>query len=139
MTTGYGRDSWCLTALVPGKFAHGRQLLIQSLYHRATTPRGDLKGLDDQHSDEESAYGFDVASYVGAVGYAVAVHAIPAILRAEWKKDDRVAEVFIDASITQDANGAQHIELVCAVLPVNEAQTFPLTLIVSDAALRIAA
>jgi hypothetical protein len=35
----YGRDTYCLDSLRPGRMARGKQLLAQRLYHRLITPR----------------------------------------------------------------------------------------------------
>lgn len=137
MSVIFGIDTWCLTALVPGKFARGRQLVVQSIYHRLTTPRGTLHGLDDEGGDEESAYGFDVVDYVGAVGVLVAVHALPSIVRAELKKDDRIAEAFVSASLVTGTNGLLSIALSIDIQLEGEADTFNLALAVTEFSLEI--
>jgi len=126
MAAGYGTDTWCLDALHPGRMARGRTALAQALYRRLITPRGTLRG-----GREEAAYGLDVAGYVGAVGVATALAALPALVRAELCKDDRVRDVVVTAtSTTMGAETAVQLEI--DVAPMDEDATFTLTLLVTD-------
>lgn len=137
MTTGYGVESWCADSLVTGRLVSGWLAVGQACYRRLTTPRGMLQsGTDDgsdpdDGSDEESAYGFDVAGYVGAVGTALAVNALPALVRGELLKDDRVLDVVVDAAISTDSSGVVSVLISCSVTLVNDGQTFDLTLSVA--------
>lgn len=124
---GYGLDTWCLDRLQPGRYARGATLVAQALYRRLITPRGMLRG-----GDEESAYGFDIAGYVGAVGYASALQALPGLVRGELLKDDRVSEVTVSATFTNTQNALIGILLEINVTLADESLTFPLTLKVSD-------
>jgi hypothetical protein len=106
--------------------ARGRTALAQALYRRLITPRGTLRG-----GREEAAYGLDVAGYVGAVGVATALAALPALVRAELCKDDRVRDVVVTAtSTTMGAETAVQLEI--DVAPMDEDDTFTLTLLVTD-------
>lgn len=127
MSTGYGLDTWCLDRLQPGRYARGATLVAQALYRRLITPRGTLRGGDD-----ESAYGFDVSGYVGAVGYKAALQALPGLVRGELLKDDRVSEVIVTPKFTNTTNALIGILLDIQVTLADESETFPLTLAVSE-------
>jgi len=116
---GYGADIWCTDQLITGRLARGPAVVAQALYRRLITPRGTLRGGDD-----ESAYGFDVASYVGAVGTATALAALPGLVRGELVKDARVADVAATASITTDPGGLVSIVIVVDVTLADEGETF---------------
>ena len=130
MATGFGADTFCdHNGLRPGRLVRGNLALAQALLRRATTPRGTLRG-----GEEESNYGLDVAGYVGSVGPQIAARALPAVLRTEWLKDDRVADVAIEGLVTQNADGTSDVFLTCVVQPSDETEAFPLSLRVSDVA-----
>jgi len=127
MSVGYGLDTWCLDHLQPGRYARGSTLVAQALYRRLITPRGTLRG-----GDEESAYGFDVSGYVGAIGYQSALQAIPGLVRGELLKDDRLSEVEVKATFTEETNALIGILLDVRVTLADEDETFSLTLAVTD-------
>jgi hypothetical protein len=127
MATGYGADTWCTDSLVVGRLARGRTLLAQALYRRLITPRGTLRG-----GEEERAYGFDVAGYVGAVGYDLAIAALPGLIRGELKKDNRVLDVAASITKQVDLDGSISLEIVINVVPVDESGDFDLTLNVTS-------
>lgn len=128
MAAGFGADTFCdHTGLRPGRLVRGNLALAQALLRRATTPRGVLRG-----GEEESNYGLDVAGYVGSVGPQIAARALPSVLRTEWLKDDRVADVAIEGLVTQNTDGTSDVVLSCVVQPADESETFPLTLSVND-------
>jgi len=131
MSVGFGRDTWCLDALSPGRYATGNVLLAQAIYRRLTTPRGTLRG-----SEEAAAYGFDVSSYVGAVGED-AVNTLPAQGVSEIQKDDRVLNATCIANATTDRGGNTQIDLEISVTPADGGADFTLTLSVTDYATRI--
>lgn len=132
MSTGYGLDTWCLDRLQPGRYARGATLVAQALYRRLITPCGTLSGGDD-----ESTYGFDIAGYVGAVGYTSALQALPALVRNQLRKDDRVADVIVSAAFDDAQNSLVGIVLDIRVILADEGETFPLTLKVSAVSVSI--
>ena len=131
-TTGYGVEIDCATSLVSGRLVSGWRVVAQALFRRVTTERGTLRG-----GDEEAAYGIDLAAYVGAVGYPTAVAAIPALVRGEWLKDDRVSSVEIAAYVVTDAAGLSSITLEATVDLVDDGETFDLTLAVSTGGVQL--
>lgn len=124
---GFGTDTWCLDSLSPGRFARGANLVAQAAYKRLITPRGTLSG-----GDEETAYGLDVASYVGAVGTAIAIRTLPGQVRAQLLQDDRLSEADVTAAIATAADGTVSITLAIVGTLADESGTFTLTLAVSD-------
>ena len=132
MSQGYGSDTFCLDSLRPGLLASGAALVLQACYRRLITPRGTLQG-----GDEESAYGFDLAGYIGASGIALSLVSLPGLIAGELKKDDRVAEVDCVASQTIDSAGAISITLVISVTLADGSGTFPLTLAANDTSVSI--
>lgn len=132
MAKGYGVETWCLTSLSPGRLVSGRLALIQALYRRVTTPRGTLLG-----GPEEASYGLDLAGWVGAVGDRIAVAAIPAMVRAEWLKDDRILDVQVTAAAVTGSDGLTSIHMTAYVTPVAESESFPMTLQVTGSAVTL--
>lgn len=131
MTVGYGRDTWCDTnGIQPGRIASGPMALVLAMIRRVTSTRGTLRGLSDDAP--QRAYGLDLPGYVGAVGYPTAVQAIPALLRGEWLKDDRIADVDVKTTVSTDPAGLMSITLDVHVTPADEALDFVFTLSVDD-------
>lgn len=115
-------------SLMPGRYARGVLVIAQALFNRTRTPRGTLRGP----GPTAGTYGLDLAGFVGAVGYPTAVNAIPALLRGEFLKDDRVSSVDVAATIVTEVSGAQSITLDANVVPRDEDEDFTLTLKVDD-------
>jgi len=108
----------------------GQTLLAQACYRRLITPRGALRG-----GDEEGAYGLDVAGYAGALGDAAAL-ALPAAVENELLKDDRVASVRVEATRSVNA-GAETLTLTIDVVPADESEEFRLTLGIDEGVLSV--
>jgi hypothetical protein len=132
MATGYGRAMWCTDQIRSGRHASGWRVVAQAYYRRLTTPRGTLRG-----GEEESAYGFDVCGYVGAVGEAIALRALPAQVAAELAKDDRGTGVSCEAAIATDADGLTSIVLTITATLADESDDFTLTLAVTSTTVTI--
>lgn len=127
MSQGFGVDIWMLGQIRTGRLARGQAVVIQALYNRTITPRGTLRG-----GEEESTYGLDLAGFVGAVGATLAARALPLQLRQEWLKDDRVQDVSIAGLVAVGTDGTSEVSLDCSVLLAGETESFPLTLQVSE-------
>lgn len=123
----YGVDVWCASGVVAGRLARGRTVVAQALYRRLITPRGTLRG-----GDEEAAYGLDLSEYVGAVGHETAVAALPGLVRGELLKDDRVADVNVAATSSADTAGLVSITLEIDVTLADESEPFALSVAVTD-------
>ncbi len=135
MALGYGVDTWCGASRVTGRLSRRWQTLGLALFRRLITPRGTLRG--GRTPEEAAVYGFDVAGFVGRVGYARALGALPSMIAAELRKDDRVADVLVEVSKVTEPNGDIALAIVCHVTPVNEGADFDLTMSATDAALTL--
>lgn len=86
--TDFGRDISCTTSLRTGRYATSARLVAEALYRRLTTPRGTLRG-----GDEEESYGFDLTELVGNNTDVVA---LPGRISAEAHKDPRIDTIEVD-------------------------------------------
>lgn len=97
----FGKDTFCGTELRTGRFVSGVRLVAQNAFHRLTTPRGMLRGGED-----EADYGMDLSALVGSVQSDSEAAAIPGRIRSELTKDPRILEVESTASVSRDPSGA---------------------------------
>lgn len=97
----FGKDIFCTTSLRTGRFASGLKLVAQNAFHRLTTPRGMLRGGED-----ESDYGMDLSGLVGSMQSDSDAAAIPGKIRSELLKDSRILDVESQASVSRDPSGA---------------------------------
>lgn len=127
--TGYGVDAWCADEYVSGRYTRGFMTVALALYRRLITPRGMLRG-----GEEERNGGLDLSEYVGAVGTTRALQALPNLVRGELQKDDRVAPggVVVRPTISTETNGDVTIELAIDVQLADEGEEFTLTVGVDD-------
>lgn len=88
MATSFGRETSCLTELRTGRFATGSRLVAEAVYRRLTTPRGMLRG-----AEEEANYGLDLTELIGSVSTKADAASLPARISAEIKKDERIESV----------------------------------------------
>lgn len=86
--TEFGRDLSCMTGITTGRFVSGARLVAEAIYRRLTTPRGMLRGGEDERN-----YGLDVCSLVGQSAAPAMLASIPGRIRAEVLKDERVERV----------------------------------------------
>jgi hypothetical protein len=128
----YGVEAWCTDRLVTGRLARGRQVVAQAIYRRLTTPRGTLRG-----GEEEAAYGIDLPGYVGAVGTSVALRALPSVVRSELLKDARIVDCVVTPTIDSQPSGIVNITLQIDVTLSDEGEGFALTLGVSETSVTI--
>jgi len=100
MAVDFGRDTSCPGSLRTGRYASGVRLVAEAAYRRLITPRGSLRG-----GEEEQNYGFDLADVVGSASTPSAVASLPARIRNELMKDERIddVEVTVVASTTGPA------------------------------------
>lgn len=95
-----GRDIYCLDALRPGVWARGLQLVGQRCYRRLITPRGALRGGEDEEN-----FGLDLAGFVGSNDVATAQAMLPAMVRNELLKDPAIDDVAVSAQRTELGGG----------------------------------
>ncbi len=126
---GYGVDTWCADRLVTGRLSRRAKTPVLAIYRRLITPRGTLR--------DDPTYGFDVSAYVGAVGSRTAIASLPAILKAEIEKDDRVTNVSATVTSSTDALGLVSLVIRVKGFLVDEETDFALTLGVSDVTVEI--
>lgn len=98
MSTNFGRDLWCTDELRTGRFVTGKTLVGQALYRRLTTPRGTLRGGED-----EANYGLDIVGLVGSVDADNLEVSLPDRIRLELLKDERVESV--EATVSRSTVG----------------------------------
>lgn len=83
-----GVDTYCVDSLRTGRLASELELVAQNAYHRLITPRGMLRG-----GDEEEDYGLDLASKIGSATPDADAAALPGQIRSELLKDRRIVDV----------------------------------------------
>lgn len=123
----YGVEMWCADKLVSGRYSRGVLTVALALYRRLITPRGTLRGGDD-----EAAYGLDITALVGAVGYETAIGTLPGRIQGELEKDERVASVSVSVTPEYDAGGVVSLTIEIDVRLKAEDQEFQLSVSVND-------
>ncbi len=88
-----GRDTYCLTSLQPGRMAKGVTLLAHRLFRRLITPRGALRGGED-----EANYGLDLAGKCGSTENSILDSMLPVMIQNELLKDPAVDSVKVTAT-----------------------------------------
>ena len=82
----FGRDISCTTSLRTGRYATGVRLVAEAIFRRLITPRGMLRG-----GEEEANYGIDLQDLVGSsVDPATDADRLAGQIKAEAMKDERV-------------------------------------------------
>lgn len=97
--TDFGTDVSCTNSLLTGRLVSGQRLVAEALYRRYITPRGTLRGGED-----EANYGLDLTELVGSVATVSDAAALEGRIRAEGLKDERVET--IDVTVTAASSGA---------------------------------
>ena len=92
-TVAEARDTYCLDSLRPGVYVTGVELVAQRCYRRLITPRGMLRG-----GEEEENFGLDLAGFVGSAAPATVDAMLPSVVRNELLKDSAVDDVTVTAS-----------------------------------------
>lgn len=98
MTTEFGRDTSCMTELRSGRFVTGPRLVGEAAYRRLTTPRGMLRG-----GDEEANYGIDLLDMIGSVATKADASALGGRISAELGKDERIE--LVDTTVVATTDG----------------------------------
>lgn len=88
-------DTSCTDSLHPGRYVSGLQAYGEALYRRLTTPRGTLRG-----GEEEANYGIDLPGLIGSTDSVTLAAALPGIIRMELAKDERTIDVEVTVQRT---------------------------------------
>lgn len=120
----FGRDTSCTDSLRVGVMVSGPRLVGEACYRRLTTPRGQLRGGED-----EANYGIDLPGMVGSVKSENDVAAIPSRVKNELMRDDRLEDVSISATLVKTGPA---IEVTLEIEGQTGPGPFTLTLSVSD-------
>lgn len=132
MAEGYGTEIYCYDKLRTGRLVSGVEVVAQALYRRLTTPRGTLRGGED-----ESVYGLDLLDFIGRVGTAAAIDALPGAIEAECLKDGRVAQVDCTVTSTVNADGLTQLAITIDAQLHDPGDSFALTLAATDVAVSL--
>lgn len=95
--SSYGKDISATTELRTGRYATGVRLVAEAVFRRLTTPRGMLRG-----DEEEQNYGLDLTELIGSVSTSSDAAALGGRIRSELKKDERLERV--DVVVTASSN-----------------------------------
>ncbi len=118
--TDFGRDYSCTDSLRTARFVTGARLVAEAAYRRLTTPRGMLRGGED-----EAEYGLDLTELIGSIATEADAAALAGRVRAELEKDDRIESVEVTVTATTDGPATAY---VVAVKATTAAGPFGLTL-----------
>lgn len=91
MATEFGKDVSCTDSLRAGRYVSGVRLVAESYYRRLTTPRGTLRGGED-----EAHFGLDLTEYIGRTNAKADRAALPGLIANELGKDERTLSVDVD-------------------------------------------
>lgn len=124
MATNFGKDTSCTDSLKTGRFVTGPRLVAEAVYRRLTTPRGMLRG-----GEEEADYGLDLTELIGSVSNRSDAAALPGRIENELRKDERIESVKV--TVTETTQGVAKSFEVFVEATTSEGP-FDLTLAVSD-------
>lgn len=96
--TNFGTDIACTDGLRTGQYSSGLRLVGEALYRRFRTPRGTLRG-----GEEEQNYGLDLLDLIGSVARPNDVAALQGKIQAEALKDSRILTA--SAAILSNVDG----------------------------------
>lgn len=91
----FGQDTSCTTSLRTGQLVSGPRLVAEALYRRFTTPRGMLRGGED-----EANYGLDLVGIIGSVSTKSDAAALEGRILSEAQKDERIQSVSVTVNAT---------------------------------------
>lgn len=109
MIETFGRDLSCTTSLRTGRYVTGVRLVAEAVFRRLTTPRGMLRGGEDEEN-----YGIDLLDMIGSVSTKSDAAALEGRIRSELLKDERLESVTVRViSTTTGASKAFDIFIAC--------------------------
>lgn len=89
--TDFGRDISCTDSILSGRLVTGLRLVAEAMVRRISTRRGLLVG-----GEPEANYGIDIRDIIGSVTADRDLPSLPARIKAELTKDERVERVDVD-------------------------------------------
>jgi len=125
-TLDFGRDTYCVDELKPGRYATGVQLVAQRCYHRLITPARLLGVIG---GEEEADFGLDLAGFVGSTESRDLPYALPVVVKNELEKDPTVDSVQVVATRTE---GAGRVSWALTISVTSGAGPFDLLVAVDD-------
>ena len=127
--TDFGRDLSCTDALRTVRYVTGARLVAEACYRRLTTPRGMLRGDED-----EATYGLDLVDLIGSVASTTEAATLAGQIEAELLKDDRVTSVGVTVTPTVDGPATTY---AIAIKGETDAGPFDMTLAVDDVSVEL--
>lgn len=128
----YGRELSCTDQISTVRYVTGARLVAEAAYRRLTTPRGLLRGGED-----EADYGLDLLELVGSVRSDADAASLPGRIRNELAKDDRIATGTLDVVVDVSEDGAKGKRFSVRIEAQTGAGPFTLTLAVNDVSVEI--
>lgn len=119
----YGQDLSATKRLNYGRIVSGGELLAEAAYRRLITVRGTL--LDDPN------YGLGLVRWLQTEYTPAMLAALPAIIRLELMKDQRLDSVNVEIESTRNASSAVAMQIEITGAGVN-GEGFSLVLAVTD-------
>lgn len=119
-----GKDTACTDRLRTGRYSTGLRLVGEAIFRRLTTPRGMLRGGED-----EGIYGLDLAGRIGTIASEADAAALQAQIRTECMKDDRIVDAA--ATVTATTTGPSTSYAIAVVCDVDDGGSFTLTMAAS--------
>jgi hypothetical protein len=122
--TSFGKDISCTDSLRTGRYATGARLVAESAYRRLITPRGMLRGGEDEQN-----FGFDISQLIGTSKAKNDAATVLGRIRAELLKDERIGTV--EVSLVESKNGPETTYAITIAAKTTEGP-FTLAIGVSD-------
>ena len=126
----FGRDISCTSSIMTGRYATGVRLVAEACYRRLITPRGMLRG-----GEEEANYGLDLSELVGSTSTKNDEAALAGRIRAELEKDERVETA--DVKVTRVESKDRTVSFGVVVAATTAEGPFTLTLAVTDVSVEL--
>lgn len=117
-------DTYCIDALKTGRYASGTTLTAQRLYHALTTPRGALRGGED-----EGSFGEDLSSIIGNNSNDAARQIKAKVARAA-SKDEDILSISTNVISTIESNGST--SFIVTISAESSTGPFEFVLAISD-------
>lgn len=100
--TNFGKETSCTTGLRTGRYVRGVSLVAESYFRRLSTPRGMLRGGEDEQN-----FGLDLTAKIGTVANASERAALPGQIAGELMKDERSLSIDADVAETTLTGGGK--------------------------------